>query len=51
MNFNNLINEFLNFSFVIGDMSICILMVKFVLSLALLIIIIKVHNHYNFIKF
>ena len=53
MNFNNLVNKCLIFFFffwAIGDMSICISMVKFVLSLTLLIKK-KVHNHYNFIKF
>ena len=37
MNFNNLIKECLNYFFVIGDISICKFIVKFVVSLASLI--------------
>ena len=53
MNFNNVINEYLKYFFVIGNMSVCKSIVKFVISITSLII--KVHNHLKkfifFIKF
>ena len=38
MNFYNVINEYLKYFFVIGSMSVCKSMVKFVISLTSLII-------------
>ena len=45
MNLNNLINECLNYFSMIGDILVCKLKVKFVISLASLIKKKKVHNH------
>ena len=38
MNFNNVINEYLKYFFVIGNMSVCKSIVKFVISITSLII-------------
>ena len=53
MNFNNLINDCLNYLFVIGNMSICKLIIKFVVFLTSLIKIKSAQplNICNFIKF
>ena len=49
MSFNNVINEYLKYFFVIGNMSLCKFIVKFVICLTSLII--KVHNHLKKIQF
>ena len=38
MSFNNVINEYLKYFFVIGNMSVCKFIIKFVISLISLII-------------
>ena len=38
MSFNNVINEYLKYFFVIGNMSVCKSIVKFVITLTILII-------------
>ena len=52
MNFNNIINEYLKYFFVIGNMSVCKSIVKFVISITSLIIksaqqFEKIHTFYK----
>ena len=52
MNFNNVINEYLKYFFVIGNMSVCKSIVKFVISITSLIIksaqqFEKIHTFYK----
>ena len=56
MSFNNVINEYLKYFFMIGNMSVCKSIVKFVISLTSLIIksvqqFEKIHIFYEILSF